>query len=153
VSIAALQNRPCGTLFGVIAYAFVPKPAAGPIKGNAVPVSAVPDDVALRDLVTLREPYITLLSTREQLSIARRFGYDYTRQASNVAAALLLLAVLGIVSSWNTLRHDVRLTAIASLITAAAVAVEQLWRLVALKTRPVGSFLAVLVRPFLKRLL
>jgi hypothetical protein len=153
VAIAGLQNRPVGTIFGMLVYLFLPKASADPLKGNAVPMTEAPEDVALQDLVTLREPYITLLPTREQLSIARRFGYDYTRHSSNVAAVLLLVAVLGIVTSWNTLRHEVRVTAILSLATAAAVALEQIWRLVALKTRPVGSFLGVLVRPFVKRLI
>ncbi|HEV7922651.1 MAG TPA: hypothetical protein VGR02_17845 [Thermoanaerobaculia bacterium] len=153
LTIALLQNRPVGTVFGLIAYLFVPKLAADPGKGNAVPMTAAPEDVALQDFVLMREPYITLLSTREQLSIARRFQYDYTRQSSNVAAALLLIAILGLVSSWSTLRHDVRPTALASLLTALALAVEQVWRLVALKTRPAGSVLGLLVRPFLKRLI
>jgi hypothetical protein len=153
VAIAALQNRPIGTVFGLIAYAFVPKTDVDPLKGNAVPMSEATEDQALRDLVVLRAPLLTLLSEREQVRIARRFDYDYTRHASNVAAVLLMLGVLGAFTSWNTLRGEVRLTAIASLLTAIVVAVEQVWRLVVLRTRPIGSILGVLVRPLVKPLI
>ncbi|HKO58590.1 MAG TPA: hypothetical protein VJ276_22175 [Thermoanaerobaculia bacterium] len=153
IAIAALQNRPIGTVFGLIAYAFVPKAAVDPMKGNAVPITDATEDQALQDLVVLRAPLLTLLSEREQVRIARRFDYDYTRHASNVAAVLLMLAILGSVTSWNTLHDEVRLTAVASFLTAIAVAVEQVCRLVILRQHPVGSILAVLVRPLVKRLI
>jgi hypothetical protein len=153
LAVSVFQNRPIGTIFGVIVSLFLPQSASDPLKGNAVPETIVPADAALQDLFVMRAPFITLLSAEEQASIARRFDYDYTRHATSVAVALLLLSVLGVFTSVSTLRHGVRFSAIASLLTAAAVAIEQVWRLSVLRTRPVGSFLAVLARPFVRRLL
>lgn len=153
LAISLFQNRPIGTVLGVIVSWFVPRRFFDRIKGNAVPKTVVPEDAQLRDLFATREPLVTLLNVEEQERVAQRFDYDYRRHSTGVAFVLLLFAILGVLTSFRTLGRDLRPSAFASLMTAAAVSGEQIYRLLVLRTRPVGSFLSILARPFLRRLL
>jgi len=146
------QARPIGSSIGFIAYALFhfitgwgPSPFAEE-KGQSVRISAAPDDVARADAFKLREAFVTLLTPAEQSRVAERFNYDYRRESTLVAVAILLIAAVGIVSSY------VRGTAIA-LIVAAVLAAEQIIRLAALRRGPAASVLRFLVRPLVRKLL
>ena len=101
------------------------------------------EDVAIRDALTLKEPLLTLLPPADQKRLAERVGFDYRRTAFAVAWVILVFAALGAFTSS---------TAPAMLI-AAAVAVEQVVRLMRLRREPVGSIFGILVRPFVRDLL
>ncbi len=122
-------------------------------KGEKLFITTPPDDVALRDAYTLREPLLTLLSPEEQKALQVRFGFDYRKHAVTVAWILLGFAAAGVVTSLVSLQYGPRFGAILSLLAAILVGGEQASRLTALRKGPAGSFLAVLVRPFTRKLL
>jgi hypothetical protein len=93
----------------------------------------------------MREPLITLLPPDEQAWFAQRFDYDYRRHSSTVAWIFLIFSAAGVYSS-------IRSGAVLSLLCAGALAVEQLLRLAAFRRGPAGSVLAILARPFTKKL-
>jgi len=158
-NVAMSQGRGMGTFFGLIGYAILwllapnrarwPKPFEEE-KGHKTFTLAPPDDVALRDSLELRGPWLTLLSRAEQLGLAERYGFDYRRHAFGLTWIILGASTLGAVSSFMKLRDGGSLSALVSLVAAAALALEQLLRLPALRRGPAGSFLAVLVRPFMR---
>lgn len=144
-----------GSLPGFIAYSIYDvvtgrsatrKRATDQQKGSAVPISDAPPDVAVQDAFIIREPLITLLSTAEQQRALERFDYDYRKHAPVIAAIILIFAVIGIASSIST--H-----AFLAAIVATLLAIEQIWRLISFRTRPTGSVLGVLARPFVRKLL
>lgn len=145
--------------FGYLLYYLLIGRARGAIspftvpKGEKLFITTPPDDVALRDAYTIREPFLTLLSPEEQKALQERFGFNYRTHAFLVAWVLLAFAVAGVVSSVVSLQNGLRLGPIASLIVAILVSGEQATRLSALQKGPAGSFLAVVVRPFTRKLL
>ena len=156
------QSRPIGSAIGMLVYSIAY--ASGLRKTGAVSPVAVergraiftlpPDEqTALRDSIATRSAFMTLLSAQEQRVLAERYGYDYRREATIVAAMILVFAVLGVVSSIAKLNEGAGGTAVISLVVAAALALEQLVRLPALRRGPAGSLLAILVRPFMRKLL
>jgi hypothetical protein len=160
-SIIGTQSRPVGSAAGVLLYLLAY--AAGPkdrmtspfavSKGLALFTLPREEDQALRDEMVMKAAYATLLTPAEQHRLAARFDFDYRRHAYGIAWVLLVIGVIGAGSAIATLRHGVRVTAILSLAAGAALAVEQLVRLIALGRGPAGSALAIFVRPLMKRLL
>jgi hypothetical protein len=146
------QSRPIGSTIGWIFYAifhFITGRGPSPFgveKGYAVKISAPPDDVAQRDAFAVRSAFVTLLTPEDQARVAARFEYDYRRESPAVAITILLVAAVGIVSSY------MRGAAIA-LIVAAALAIEQIVRLAAFRRGPAASVLRFVVRPFVRKLL
>lgn len=145
------QGRPMGSLFGSIGYGFYyllskkrdQLPSARGGRGYSVAFAPPPEDVAIRDSLTLKEPLLTLLSPAEQKQLAERVGYDYRRTASGVAWVILVAAAIGAYTS----------STVVAMLIAGAVAVEQALRLVKLRREPTGSIFGVLVRPFVRDLL
>ncbi len=161
--VAMSQNRPMGSLPGTIVYALF-RALAGSRAGHLPKATEEsgdgvffmvppPDDVALRDSLTMRAPMLTLLPAGEQARVARHFGYNYREHAFGITWVLLGFALVGVGSSWVKVQNGRGSTAVISLIVAVALAIEQLYRLVALRHGPAGSVLGVLVRPFLRDLL
>lgn len=153
--LSFVQKRPIGTTLGLFAYilfyALAPNRAkfTSPFKvpkGLAVPITDAPEDVALRDSFTMREPFITLLSAEEQALAKERFGYDYRRHSGNIAAIILVVSLLGVISS-------VRTHAVLAGLLAAALTVEQLARFVAFRRGPAPSILGWIARPYVRKLL
>jgi hypothetical protein len=146
------QSRPMGSTLGWIGYLlfhFITARGPSPFgteKGYAVKIGEAPDDIAMRDSLSVREAFVTLLTPEDQQRVAERFPYDYRKTSRSVAITLLLIAVVGIVSSY------VRGAAI-SLIVAAALAVEQVVRLASFSRGPAASVLRFFVRPFVRKLL
>jgi hypothetical protein len=146
------QSRPIGSTIGWIGYAlfhFITARGPSPFgveKGYAVRIGEPPDEIAMRDSLAVREAFVTLLTPQDQRRVAERFPYDYRKTSRAVAVAILLAAVVGIVSSY------VRGAAIA-LIVAAALAFEQVVRLAAFQRGPAASVLRFVVRPFVRKLL
>ena len=146
------QSRPIGSIPGSIVYAIyyaVTRRGLSPFaveKGNAVPITSTPDEVAKRDALTMREALVTLLTPGEQDGVARRYGYDYRRESRTVAAIILAVAVVGIVSSYRS-------GAMLALIVAVILAVEQIVRFASFPKGPAASMLRFVVRPFVRRLL
>ena len=145
------QGRPIGSVVGWIAYAIyyaITKRGPSPFafeKGWKVPITAAPHDVARQDAFVMREPLVTLLTPREQARIAERYDYDYRRHSTNVALIILSGSIVGVISS--VYQHH----AIAAVV-AAALAVEQIVRILAFRRGPAASVLRFLARPFLTRL-
>lgn len=161
--VAMSQNRPMGSLPGTIVYAgfrllagsrasHLPKATEETGDGVFFMVPP-PDDVALRDSITMRGPMLTLLPAGEQARVARHFGYNYREHAFGLAWVLFAFAVLGVGTSWVKVQNGRGSTAILALVVAGALAIEQLYRLIALRRGPAGSVLGVLVRPFVRDLL
>jgi len=148
------QTRPVGSTAGVIVYilywlltgARAPtSPFAAP-KGHAIVIPETPHDHKLADSMTMREPIATLLPVLDQQRLAERHGYDYRRSAYGMATIILIGSLLGIATS-------IRGGAIASLVTATILAVEQVVRLIALRNGPAPSVIGWIVRPFMRDLL
>lgn len=160
--IAMVQGRGIGTLFGLIGYSFLwlvmpnrrnwPKPFAQE-RGNKLFTLPPPDDVALRDSLETRGPLLTLLPKNDQLALAERYGFDYRKHAFGLAWIILGGSAFGVVSSWVKVADSGSGSAFVSLLLAGALAIEQIARLAAFKRGPAGSFLAVVVRPFMRDLL
>jgi hypothetical protein len=146
------QSRPIGSTIGWIAYLpyhFISGRGPSPFateKGWAVKITDAPEDVARRDAVSVREPFVTLLTAAEQSRVAERFGYDYRRESAAVAIMILIVAAIGVVSSYLT-------GAMIAFVAAVALAAEQILRLMAFRRGPAGSVLRFLVRPFVRKLL
>jgi hypothetical protein len=148
------QNRPIGSAVGLFAYIvwwlLTGKRGTSPFaieKGFDVVITEAPDDVKTRDLLMMREPFLSLLPAELQERIAKRFpAYDYRRYSTGIAIAILVAAVIGIVSS---LHRD----AFVAFLAAVALTLEQVVRLMVLWRRPAGSVLGLLVRPFVRKLL
>ncbi len=154
------QGRPIGSPAGLLVYGIWfalfdrQRGAPSPLrhaKGHGVRFLPPPEDVAARDAFHVREPLITLLTPAEQERAAERFGYDFRRSAPTVAGLILAFAVLGVITSIRTLAWGVSISALSSLLVAAALAVEQVVRLAALRREPAGSILAPLACPFVRR--
>jgi len=146
------QSRPIGSVIGWILYAIYhaisgrgPSPFATE-KGWAVKITEPPAEIAARDAITMREPFLTLLTPAEQARIAARYDYDYRRESTLVAATILIVAVIGVVSS-------LMMGAVLSLIGAAALGTEQVVRIAAFRRGPAGSVLRFVVRPFVRKLI
>ncbi|HEY6843799.1 MAG TPA: hypothetical protein VI391_06500 [Thermoanaerobaculia bacterium] len=146
------QSRPIGSSIGFIGYMLFhfitgrgPSPFAEE-KGQSVRISAAPDHVAREDAFKVREPFVTLLTPAEQSRVAERFNYDYRRESALVAVTILLIAAVGVVSSY------VR-GAASALIVAGALGAEQIIRLAAFRRGPAASVLRFVVRPLVRKLL
>lgn len=160
--VAMLQARGMGSLLGFVAYSFFwllspkksrwPKPFAEE-KGHKLFTLPPPDDVALRDSLEMRGPWLTLLTKEEQLALAERYGFDYRKHAFGLAWIIFVGSTFGVVSSLVKVADSGSISAGISLLVAGAMAVEQAVRLAAFKHGPAGSFLGVLVRPFMRSLL
>jgi ABC-type proline/glycine betaine transport system permease subunit len=148
--IAMSQNRGAGSLPGTFLYAIyclVTGKRPAPPKLQPEPVS--PELVRI-DSVESRSWMFTLLRPEEQAAIARRYDYDYRKDSYGVAAGLLAVGLVGILSSLPNINS---FGGLLSTVVAGALSVEQILRLRAFKQGPAGSVLAVLVRPFVKDVL
>jgi len=153
--VAWMIGRPAGSVAGVFTYllyyytvanrAVAVSPFAVE-KGTKVPISEAPAERAMSDSLMLREALVTLLSPADQARVAERLGYNYRHQSSIVAAMILFFALLGVVTS-------VQRGGVISLLVAAAVAAEQVYRLVVFRRRPAGSIFGIVARPFVRKLL
>jgi hypothetical protein len=147
------QKRPIGSSVGLLAYTVwwlvTGRRATSPFavaKGWNVVIGETPDEQKMRDLMMTREPLLTLLPAPDQQRIAQRFGYDYRRQSTIIAAGILVFSIIGIA---NSLARG----AFVSFLVACALAGEQIYRLAVMRRRPVGSVFGILVRPFVRKLL
>jgi hypothetical protein len=155
--VAMSQNRPMGSVVGLIAYALyrtvsrkrdrLPPVIGG--RGDSIAFVPPSEEVALRDSFEVMAPLLTLLSADEQRKLAERFDYDYRKHAFSVAWLILVCSLLGVFTGWN--RHD--FGSALSMFVALLVAVEQAWRLTQLRSAPIGSIFGVLVRPIARDLL
>ncbi len=150
-----IGGRPMGSSLGVIGYILYyftiadRTRAVSPFaeeKGMSVAISATPDERAASDALLMRESLVTLLNPADQARVAARFGYDYKRQSRFIAVVILVFSCLGIATSIHS-------RAVLSLLLAALLAGEQLYRLAVLGRRPAGSVLGILARPFVRKLL
>lgn len=155
------QSRPIGSAAGFIAYSifYLLSPNKARLvkltevrRGDALFTLPPPDDVAQRDALTLREPWLTLLSSSDQQKLAQKFGFDHRAQGYKVAAIILVFALAGVWSSLATLEEG-GIGKFISLLVAAVLAGEQIVRLSSMRRGPAGSILGLLVRPFAKKLL
>ena len=160
--VAMMQERGMGSVIGFIGYALFylitpnRKKWPGPFqeeKGLSTFTLPPSDEVALRDSLEVRGPWLTLLSRQEQLALAERYGFDYRKHAFAIAWIILVCSTLGVVSSLVKVADSGSLSALISMLVAGALAIEQVMRLAAFKRGPAGSFLSVFVRPFMRSLL
>jgi hypothetical protein len=153
--IAWFTGRPAGSAIGVISYLAYyytvanRTRAVSPFareKGTIVTITDTPAERAVTDELLMREALVTLLSPADQARVAARFGYDYRHQSSLIAILILFFAAIGVATSLHR-------GAVISLIAAAVIAAEQLYRLSILRSRPAGSILGIAARPFVRKLL
>lgn len=160
--VAMSQSRGMGSLLGSMFYlaywplsskrAQLPSPYASRGETYKPTVLEPADDIALRDELQLKGPLLTLLSAAEQQELAQRYGFDYRRHAFGLTWGILIVAILGVVTSYMKVSTAATFSAVLSMFCAAAVALEQILRLVTLQRRPAGSIFAVFVRPFVRAL-
>jgi len=146
------QARPIGSTLGFIAYGLFyavtrrgPSPFAEE-KGWKVKIKESTPEVAEQDAYRVRAAFVTLLSPSDQARVAERFGYDYRRNSMRVATVILIFALIGIYSSFQSAKW-------IALAIAALIAVEQIARMIALRRGPAGSVFGFVVRPFVRKLL
>jgi hypothetical protein len=153
--IAWLIGRPAGSAIGVVSYVAYyytvanRSRAVSPFareKGTIVTITATPADRAVTDALLMREALVTLLSPADQARVAARFAYDYRHESSLIAMLILFFAAIGVATSLHR-------GAMLSLIIAAVIGAEQLYRLLVLRSRPAGSILGIAARPFVRKLL
>jgi hypothetical protein len=146
--LAFADDRPVGSIFGVLVYAIYAELAGkkAPKRiGEAAPVlREFSAEEKLMHSFHVREPLVTLLPPAEQQRIAARFDYDYRRTAMTMAIGILGVAAVGV---WASLSSG----AWISLAVAAILGVEQIVRILQLRARPVGSFLAIFARPLVRK--
>ena len=147
--IAMSQNRGAGSFPGTLAYALYCLVTG---KRSAPPRLSlpVPEEIAQRDSVEWRSWMFTLLSAKEQHTLAQRYDYDYRKDAYAVAGAILAIGMIGILSSIPKVQE---VSGLASLILATLIVLEQTLRLITLRKGPAGSVFGALVRPFIKDLI
>ena len=148
--IAMSQNRPAGSLPGILGYALY---ALATGKRKAPPKLApppVPEEIAQMDSVEWRTWMFTLLPTNEQVALAQRYDYNYRKESYAVAAGILAVGIVGVLSSLPKINTA---PGLLSLAVATLITIEQILRLRAFKQGPSGSIFAILVRPFVKDLL
>jgi hypothetical protein len=159
--VAMSQNRGMGSVLGtplyILYWYLAPNRAkrVSPfeVRGESTTFTIPPpDDVALRDALEMKGPLLTLLTPAEQQDLAARYGFDYRRHCFGITWGFLVFAVLGVVTSWIRMQKG-EVSALLSLLAAAAVALEQILRLRALQKGPAGSVFAICVRPFVRDLL
>jgi hypothetical protein len=152
---AWIGGRPAGSAAGILGYILYyytiadRSRAVSPFareKGLDVRIGDSPESRTASDALLLREALITLLDPADQARVAERFGYDYRHESSLIAAMILFFALLGVATS-------IQRGAFVSLIVAAMIAAEQIYRLVVLRRRPIGSILGIAARPFVRKLL
>lgn len=155
VGIAWLTGRPAGSAIGVVGYLIYyysvadRTRAVSPFareKGTVITITDTPAERAVTDALLMREALVTLLSPADQARVAARFGYDYRHQSSLMAMLILFFAAIGVATSLHR-------GAVLSLIAAAVIAAEQIYRLAVLRKRPAGSILGIAARPFVRKLL
>ncbi len=160
--LAWMQNRPCGTVVGLIAYSLYwllsprRRELLSPFaeeKGTKLFHAPLSPEVVASDAYTMREPFFSLLSPAEQERLAERFGFNYRSHATPMAAVILFFSICGIGTSIVSLGQEVRLSAILSLVAGLYLAIEQVRRLLALRRGPSGSVLGVVIRPLARRFL
>jgi hypothetical protein len=155
--VAMTQPRGMGSLLGTLLYilfwAVAPKFApVSPFqaKGEATEFILPPsEEVSRRDALELREPFLTLLPAGLQRELAQLCGYDYRRKARAVALTILFFAMLGVLALDEEGRS---VSPPGSLALATYLAVEQLVRLLLLRSRPVPSVLGLLFLPLVRGL-
>ncbi len=162
LNIVWFQRRPAGSAAGFIIYLLFylaggkRTGAVSPFevpRGRRTFVTEPPEDVALLDAYSMREPLLTLLSPAEQNALAQRFGYDYREQGFIVAWVILGASATGVASALVSLQYGLRSGAVLSLLLALALGAEQIFRLSSLRRGPTASMLAVVVRPLTRKLL
>lgn len=146
--LAFVDGRACGSIFGLLAYAIY-----AAVTGKKQPVRAGEAAPHLREFSPeeqlmhsfyVREPLVTLLPPAEQQRIAQKFDYDYRRTAMKMALGILAVAIFGVIVSASA--HTW-----ISLGVASILGVEQIVRISQFGRRPVGSFLAIFARPFVRK--
>jgi hypothetical protein len=159
--VAMQQGRGLGSLIGTAAYILYwsvsPNKAklASPFgeRGDALFTLPPPDDVAVRDALTVKGPILTLLSRREQEQLAERYGFDYREHAYGLTWIMLICSLLGVVTSYVKVSGGAGASVLISMFLAAVVLLEQIVRLMQLQRGPAASMFAPLVRPFVRGLL
>jgi hypothetical protein len=160
-TLARLDEEDLRTASGVVTRAEVAKvQLARPHRevrqewGDLPAVDADPER-KLHDAYMLREPYIALLSAAEQVKMHERFGFDPVEQGKRTVTYITIVAGLGAtVSILMLFTEGVRISRIASAVTAVLLIVEQFGRMRLLaEGQPAPSVLAPLVRPFLRKTL
>jgi hypothetical protein len=158
---SAVTGRPIGSVAGLVLYAIAHPlflrssavPGAFKPHGPARPGATPPDDVALRDALSLREPFLTLLALRDQEILRSRYGFDPARYGRKTALVILIPSALGTLTSLAGLLQGRGVSALISLLVAAVLVVEQFVRWPALASTGAPSILRFVVRPLAGRLL
>lgn len=151
---AMSQNRGVGSFPGTFLYGIYEMIVSKPDLNAKAPLTLVPEEDPERELLEaldMRGWMLTLLPAAEQVELQERLGYDYRKDAYSLAWALAALGAIGIIASVSNAGE--RVSALLSLIVAAAIVIEQALRIHAFKRGPAGSMFGVFVRPFVRDLL
>jgi hypothetical protein len=158
IVVAWAQGRPMGSLLGVVPYELYraatgrkgPEPLA-----TSSPLDEEPTaERVLHDAMKMREPLLTFLSASEQELLRKRFDFDPIRTGKAMAWLVLVFASLHVVLAFSALRAESNPLEAFFLLVGLYFLVEQAVRLKSLSEgRPKGSVLALLARPFARRLL
>jgi hypothetical protein len=158
--VAMSQRRGMGSMLGGAAHLlyrrFTSKlgdAAPAVVRGEAVTFTPPTEEIALHDSLEMKSPFLTLLTPAEQRILLERYGFEYRRHAFIVAGVILFSALAGVGTSWVRFGEGGGFSALLSMLVAAAVVIEQIVRLRALRTGPAGSVFGALVRPFARDLL
>ncbi|HEV8267168.1 MAG TPA: hypothetical protein VGR00_03000 [Thermoanaerobaculia bacterium] len=158
IVVAWAQGRPMGSLLGVVPYeiyrAVTGKKGPEPLATSS-PLGEEPTaERALHDAMKMREPLLTFLSADEQERLRKRFDFDPIRTGKAMAWLVLVFASLHLFLAFSALRAESNPLEALFLLVGLYFVVEQAVRLKSLSEgRPKGSVLALVARPFARRLL
>ncbi len=156
---AMALHRPIGSFPGLIGYALfyalsplrsqLPPPFKPPA-GSSIKMAPLSEEENMESALVLREPLFTLLDVRDQERVAQRYGIDYHKTAPTLALIVLVFSLLGVVSSLRSISVAHPSSAV-SLVVAAFLAAEQIWRLSRFPHAPAPSVLRFVVRWMVRR--
>lgn len=154
--VAVGMSRPIGSLPVVIVWEMVAalrgkRPVRAPEPQWKMEIDEATID---RDAYIQREPFLALLSPREQLALADRYGFDWQAKGRASAVFLLVFAVFVIVVTLVRLMSKaMAFSDVVTLLVMGYLIWEQLVRFQRLAAgHPAGSVFGVLVRLFSRRL-
>lgn len=161
--VAMSQNRGVGSFLGTIVYVVYwglsPRRAtmASPFGEKRerlaykVPRAGDAPPADVRETVEVLGPLLSLLPVADQEMLATNTAYDHRRHAWGVTCGILVFALLGVVTMYDEIAAS--RNALISFLLALFVSLEQVVRLLLLRTRPAPSVFGFAVRPFVRGVL
>lgn len=165
--IVMKTSSPCGSVLGLVAYEiwrmttrtgaeFEKRATVRAVEKLRTSSTTAPDAATSeRDAYELREPFLALLSAREQTQLRATYGFDPRKHGMRTAVVIGVFSALGVHSSVVRIAGGTgAFSTWSSLVVAIILLAEQVRRLTIVHFgAPAGSILGALVRPWCRKVL